>query len=55
MILTTLSYHQSCETITVLILRGLEKRRGVLCGLDIFEDGVFSGSSVTQRLTCIKG
>lgn len=36
MILTTLSYHQSCETITVLILRGLEKGGGVLCGLDIF-------------------
>lgn len=28
MILTTLSYHQSCETITALILRGLEKGGG---------------------------
>ena len=51
MLLTALSYHRSCETITALTLRGRghKTNRGLLCGLDSFEDGLSRG------LTCIKG
>ena len=55
MILTTLSYHQSYETITALMMRGLEKGGGCCVVWSFFEDGLFSGSRVAQRLTCIKG